>query len=417
MALINITDGVFDNNTTNTVTWNNGVNTTLQNSKGIVDSGYLSKKTTDDITFAIECITMPIIGVFGIIGNILSLIVLLNRKLRSSSTTVLLIGLAISDCLFLVTMLIRKSTCIISRFDEMLSYEYFVTSFASMYYVNTCFSRVSTLLVAVMSVERVIAVVFPLKVKLVSTKMKMAITVVFVYLFTFAFLSLLLTQTKVEYIAGTPFIKSSVFYLENQKFMDIYTQYITVTIFRWLPKVIVVVCNSVIITFLWRRKIPTENAENVSSMSNYPRTQRKVTVMLVTVAIIFVVALLPGDAFLITGLVVDGFEIYGKYNNLFVVLSNVALTFEIINSSINFVIYMVLNKTFSEIYRRLFCCCLFGSERFVRQKTSKRHGVYAIGTFNHGLIGVLPLSNGDTTCSASSLTDDPRFRLSAVEDI
>ena len=373
----NVTKFIVLNGTTEaTPSWNS--NTTFDNFSNPNDvindkaSGDISDESTKNINFAFECVTIPILVTFGVTGNILSLIVLSQRRLRRSSTNVLLIGLAMSDLLYLLSTVVRKSTCIISRFDPILSYKYFVLSFSGAYYVNTCFSRVSSLLVAVISIERLLAVTLPMKVRLLCRRTTVVITVIAVLVFTFASLVLLPLQYAVKYVNKTPYLRYNDFYLENKEFVEIYNRYLTVAVLRWLPKVIVVVCNGIIIAFLWRRTIPVEAAENVISMANVSRTQRKITLMLVTVAVVFVLTLLPGDAFWLASMLVDGFRLYGKYNNLFDVLSDVTLTFEIINSSINFVIYMVLNSTFSEVYLILFCPCLSKTKRLLHAGSATR---------------------------------------------
>ncbi|XP_060593371.1 allatostatin-A receptor-like [Ruditapes philippinarum] len=316
----------------------------------------MTKEMSDDITSTLQCYVFPVVTIVGIIGCLLSLIVLLQKKLRNSTTTIVLVGLAFSDMLFLVTNFIRKSTCIIRQYDELLADEINATTFYYMFYMKTAFSRVSTLLVVLISVERLIAVAFPLKVKQIVTKQRMMAAVVFLYVLVFGSLAGLPPQYTYTYIRGKPYISQTKFATENAEPLKIYNEYFLPIAFRYIPVLIVLTLNITIITILSQSQ---RFQKNVSSQDPKRREeQRKITRMLLSVAIIFLICLLPGDLLLLISSIVDGFEFFGTYHNLFLVLSDICLLFEMVNSSVNFITYMVLNRNFFDTYVSLFCGCL-----------------------------------------------------------
>ncbi|XP_052778098.1 galanin receptor 2a-like [Mya arenaria] len=333
----------------------------------------MTQDKSDDITSFLQCYIFPILTVFGITGNAMSLAVLLQKKMRGSTTTVLLIGLACSDILFLVFNAVRKSTGIIEKFDQEAADTLNATTFYYMFYLKTAFSRVSTVLVVAISVERFIAVAFPFKVKTIVTKTTVTAAVALSYVVTLGFLAVLPPQYTFTYIRGKAYISQTPFALNNVEPLQVYNEYFLPIAFRHIPVAMVLLINGAIIILLrqssqFQKRMSTKDDKRKDD-------QRRITRTLLTVAIVFLLCLLPGDIFLISSLVVDGFQFFGTYHNLFLALSDICLMFEMINGCLNFVIYMVMNRKFYDEYVRLFCCC---SERFLstdgtlQKSTSRR---------------------------------------------
>lgn len=322
----------------------------------------MTKEMSDDITGILQCYIFPIITLIGLTGNILSLAVLLQRKMRASTTSIVLIGLALSDIMFLITNAVRKSTCIIKLYDSMAADTLNATTFYYMFYLKTAFSRVSTLIVVLISVERLIAVALPLKIKTIVTKSRMLIAVIICYLITFAGLAGLPPQYTYTYVRGKPYISQTKFATKNADALKVYNEYFLPIAFRHLPVILVLGINTVIIILLGRsRRFQKNSTKQDNKRSD---EQKKITRMLLSVAVVFLICLLPGDILLISSLTVEGFAFFGTYHNLFLALSDICLLFEMINSCANFVIYMLLNKNFFETFSTLFCCCI----RFARSR-------------------------------------------------
>ena len=329
----------------------------------------MTKQTSDDVTFCLQCIVFPILTIFGLLGSGLSLIILLQTKIRNSTTSIVLIGLSISDCCFLITNMARKSTCIIRQYDKLAADTFNAMSFGGLFYTKTAFSRVSTLLVVLISFERLIAVAFPLQVRSLITKPRMVAAVIACYIIPFAFCAGLPPQYTYTFIRGRPYIAQTHFALDNVDSLKIYNEYFLVISLRYIPVILVIILNTLII-ILFKRSRQFQNKQAGSSEAEVARQQqeRKLTRMLLSVALIFLVCLLPGDAVLLISGINTKFSFFGTYHNFFLVISDLSLLFEIINSSINFIIYMVLNKLFYETYKSLFCRCFKG--RTLRSKTS-----------------------------------------------
>ena len=321
----------------------------------------MSKAMSDDITYCLQCVVFPILTAFGLLGNTLSLIVLFQKKIRNSTTSIVLIGLAISDVCFLVTNMARKSTCIIRQFDKLTADTFNAVSFGGLFFTKTAFSRVSTLIVVLISIERLFAVAFPLKVRSLVTKTRMTVAVITCFIIPFAFCAGLPPQYTYTYIRGRPYIAQTKFALENADPLKIYNEYFLVISLRYIPVIVVIILNTLIIVLFKRsRRFQNKNAGNSERELARQQEERKLTRMLLAVAIIFLICLLPGDAVLLISGINAKFSFFGTYHNFFLAISDLSLLFEIMNSSINFIIYMLLNRLFFETYNNLFCKCIKG---------------------------------------------------------
>ena len=363
-GFVNVTNSFND---TSSVTNNDNATSTASNNTTVGNSGpvfyfpwdnpenIVTQEVSDDFGYGMQCVIFPILTIFGLTGNILSLIVLTRKKIRGSTTSIVLIGLAISDMCFLITNMCRKSTCIIGQFDELASKTWNAVSFRYIFYLRLVFSRISTLLIVLISLERFLAVAFPLKIRQLVTIPRMVTAVVACYVITFAGIAGIPPQYTYSYLRGTPVISSTDFAIDNAKALKIYNEYFLAIFYRYIPVAIVLLLNISIIFLLRKSK---QFKKSVAKGSERSDEQRKITRMLLTVAIIYLICLIPGDAILIASDVDNKFRFFGNYHNLFLIVSDISLLFELVNSSINFIIYMVLNKNFYAVYVSLFCGCI-----------------------------------------------------------
>ncbi|XP_055955258.1 uncharacterized protein LOC126815177 [Patella vulgata] len=76
---------------------------------------------------------------------------------------------------------------------------------------------------------------------------------------------------------------------------------------------------------------------------------------LMTIVSIYIVCLLPGSIFLALSLIDKRFSPSGEFGNEFRVASSITTFLEVFNSSANFVVYVVMNKKFSNILVQMLC--------------------------------------------------------------
>ncbi|CAC5393223.1 unnamed protein product [Mytilus coruscus] len=321
----------------------------------------ITKQTSDDTLFVLQCVIFPIITLFGSTGNIMSLVILIQKKLRNS-TGVILIAITIADLSFLITNMARKSSCIISLIDEYVEEIYTATIFGPLFFVITSFSRISAWLVVLVSIERVIAVTFPMKIKIWVSKERMLMAVIVIYILTFIFLSPIAFQYTVGSMFNrrtnttSYFISTSQFYSSYEDILTIHNEILGTVLFRYLPVFLTMLFNLIIIINLQRRSL---RRKGMTTSKTDNKSEDKITRMLLIISAVCLLCTTPGSLLLLVSRFVDGFEFFGKYHNIFVVFSDLSLLLSMINSSVNFIIYMVCNKQFSEAYKKIFCRCGF----------------------------------------------------------
>jgi hypothetical protein len=121
-------------------------------------------------TFAFEASELmalyytPVIVLFGIVGNILSVIVFLTTDLRKISTSIYLAVLGIIDTCFLLGSFVAW----LQYFDIDIYSKYFFCKFFT--FMSGFCSFLSNWIIAAFTIERFIAVVYPLKRRTKCTK-------------------------------------------------------------------------------------------------------------------------------------------------------------------------------------------------------------------------------------------------------
>ena len=367
----------------NVTSWTNHTNVTTEHNPATnprsalpVVADFMSRDTAESLDFAMECVVFPVVTVFGVTGNVLSLLVLCQRKFMStSSTVVLLIALTVADMLFLVAHMVRESKCLIRQVDAEFAQTFEAHTFSPIFYLKTSMSRISSWIVVIISLERFIAVRFPFKVKMLMSRKKMVFAVLFVYTFTLALFTLFIPQVLPKNIRGKYYIAPTEFYIRNQKFLSIFNNYIAVILFRWVPKVLIIIFNT-FIYFLLRKRMKEQAGLTNSAESKITRDHLKLTRTLFVVAVVFIVCLLPGDAFVIAGEVEEKFSPFGDYRYSFSAFSNIAVLFEMVNSSVNFIIYILTYRKFAHIYKAIVCGCVgVNVTESLRYTSTSRSGV------------------------------------------
>lgn len=339
----------------------------------------MSAQTSEDVLFVIDCILCPLLTVWGLTGNLMSLAVLLHHNMRGA-VNVCLASLAVADSLFLITTMIRRARSIIAKFDYLAAEWYNAHLFNSMFYLNLVFSRVGTLLTILITLNRFIAVVFPLKAKAWSTRRRMLWTIAGIYVSC----ALLILPTSLYYEvaevydsnlnATKPYLARSSLYTANHDFMLAYSRsFLTIT-FRYIPAVVLLVLNIVIVVTIKRTsELRLKMSEVAPTKSTSGDDPQRITRMLLVISFMFLIALLPGCAILLGSSMDVHFQFMNTYHNLFMMLSGIALLFEVVNSSVNFVVYMALSKSFSATYRKLFCRSCKSSPEKNLNKTSETY--------------------------------------------
>ncbi|XP_067687135.1 delta-type opioid receptor-like [Haliotis asinina] len=274
-------------------------------------------------------------------------------------TNIILVALALSDTLFLITTLLRKMNHLVSKVDKNAAFDVNMIMQAQVMALNVLFGRITSALTMLIAIERFIAVYLPLKAHLLLTTTRLKFAVVCLYVILCAAFAPLLNLYRITYVFSKrqqrviPVIRVTELYMDNVDFFDIYLNQFLNIMFRYTPMALVCVCTVLVILRIkrsseWRRKT-SKNADQT-------KDEERVTNMLVLVSCLYISCLMPGTITLTLRFFITGFNFKGRYSNLFNLLGGIIILLESCNSSANFIAYMAMSKKFSSTYKRVFMC-------------------------------------------------------------
>ncbi|KAI0220218.1 FMRFamide receptor [Lamellibrachia satsuma] len=286
----------------------------------------------------VKLILIPIVVAFGVLGNIINIVVL-TRKWMRSSTNYYLTALAIYDILYLVfvvTVLLTSSNPIVVEFANIAS--------------NT-----GVWLTLTFTIERYIGVCHPMRGHVLCTPKRAKYVIAGVC------------------IAGAIVTFPGFFkpWIGTWLSYDIGYNNVNQAVFTYLPLALLLVFNTLLVRSVMRAS--RERAAMMQGMTTSSRRARRaaeqsrVTTMLIIVVVVFLVCQLP-SAIMNT---VDP----PKTDNI-IIIHNVCNLLVVINSAVNFVLYSSVSGKFRRTFRHVFLRCASRNEP-TRQNLFSEAGTHA----------------------------------------
>lgn len=294
------------------------------------------------LQFITGLILYPILCLLGLTGNLLSVAVLSHKKMRSSTNTYL-IALAISDSIKLLNDSLYFFTILFMHFhpttgNKMYGYLYPYAHY--IFNMSTCTTAWITVSVAA---ERYIFVCHAIKAKRICNIERSRVLCIVVYItmsiITIPFGMRYKTIYNTHNISNHTYLDVTVTTLwRNEQFVNIY-QWSQTFLRSIIPLFVLCFFNYFIIQALRH----TRAARKMSS-------KYKITLMLVSVIIVFLVCITP-DAIMST------FFGYGYYDASYLARAAREITdlLLLINSSVNFILYCTFNQLFRKRFIFIFC--------------------------------------------------------------
>ena len=283
----------------------------------------------------------PIIAVPGVIGNILTVLVLLRQFGRWSSTAVFLFVLAISDTVQLIYS--SMSVWIMYGLDKQ-----YVRQLGNLWCKFSMFSAYapihfsSWVLVAV-TVERLLSVLWPLRVRQRCTRQ---IASVASFLILCAVLAL---NSHFFYGYGLTQNSCQHLYQTYSDFFYFIWPWIDAVVAFAAPFFILVICNSMIIYKLRKAKVKIRKRTIIKSTGekSYIKDTRSITITLVLLNVVFMISSTPLVAFLISdpGITEEMKLIYAVFSVV-----------SFINAGVNFFLYVLSGAKFRNEVKALLLC-------------------------------------------------------------
>lgn len=365
---------LFLNETNENMTIDTNSNSSVTPRDVTGNSGAGSKSVLGSVENFIYTKMMLIVGLFGLVGNVLNLIVLSRKSLTLSmermekSAHYGLIGLAVSDMLFCVAILpyfyVGPGKFGYPRLDFALIYQVYGHPI-----INTLILS-STWLTVTMAFSRFLAICYPLQGRQFIGK-------------TFAVASLALVFFSCVLFNVPRYLWKHLSSLQCANGMTVYftldgpmkSNPTLERVYLWLyfgvgivvPLVILVFCNTHLIIALKRSarmRMESHASHQSSSAAN------RITLTLVILVVMYVLLFVPAELlnFFKDRATVETTDAF----NLVVAVFNLL---QAINFAVNFILYCVINTHFRQTIWRIVCSEWCGAKRFAAKTQNSRYSL------------------------------------------
>lgn len=297
--------------------------------------------------FFMNGIVLNLVGIVGILGNIVSMIILSRPHMRSS-INYLLIGLARSDTILIVTsMLLFGLRSVYPYTGYMVFYYYYIYPHIAIiiFPLATAAQTATAYLTLLVSLERYVAVCHPLRARALCTYGRSKYYVLFCAIFAILYnlVKLLEVDIVMEDIPtlGPVYCVVSSNLRKNDLFKTYYVHWGYLVVNYLIPFAGLLVFN--VLIYLQVRKANRERQR----LSRSERREIGLATMLMCVVVMFCLSN-------VLALILNMQEAFftKKLNQNFITISDLLIT---LNSSVNFIIYVIFGEKFQRIFLMLFC--------------------------------------------------------------
>ncbi|XP_039765710.1 FMRFamide receptor [Pararge aegeria] len=299
--------------------------------------------------FVVHGVLLNGIGAAGLLGNALAVLVLSRPQMRSSINC-LLVGLAACDTALILTSVLLFGLSALFPYAGALRYYYHhvcprLTPVA--YPLANVAQTMSVYLTLIVTLERWVAVCHPFRAKALCTSARARWYVLGTAAFAFAYNAPKFFEAEVVAI-GDPAgeviycVRANVRF-RTDTYVAVYIHWMYLVVMYIVPFGALAALNAAIV-----RQVRRAQAERARLSRVQRRELGLATMLLVVVLVFFLCNLLP--------LVTNAFEVFlgDQFENLdpLVKTSNLLVT---INSSVNFVIYVIFGEKFKRVFLKMFC--------------------------------------------------------------
>lgn len=308
-----------------------------------------------------------IIAVFGILGNTMAAIVLLLPAMRNS-TSMLLVVMAVYDILFLILHVLLLSLPLVF-YTNNVCWDYRIVRdflFKYFYFIVHISHNGTIYMTMLVTLERAVVVLLPLKAKRMCTRTRSCIASLLVLVWSVIYS----TPRYLEFVQETNIsmkytefsvVKSS--FGKSDLYNIVYLMYLNSIFHFILPVGVIIILNIAMM-----QRLCTKGRRSISLVSSRGDSQIRLTVMIIVLTIIFCICRLLAVLELI---LYPGVE-HSTCSLTCNVVSAVAETSTLINSATNFIVYSIFGRKFRHCLKNLCCSCSFcRNER-------RRHGFMTV---------------------------------------
>ncbi|KAI2802994.1 hypothetical protein BLOT_007117 [Blomia tropicalis] len=339
------------------------------------DPEYVYFRTT--ARFWVQRVLVPTIMVIGTVGNVITIMIMTRRRMRSS-TNWYLAALAIFDLIYLIFTLILSWKHYPNAHDVDYYLYWYMFPFSMM--IADASSNTSVWLTATFTIERYIAVCHPIKGKVICTESRAKKIIFCVVLICvsvtiptpFEWVVVEVTDTKTNQIRMEAKFSD---FGENETYRSIYYQ-LNVFLFVLLPLVLLVIFNTFLIRsvhqsnqmrtkMVMAKDSPYQPSKNDSTMASSPSSSRqetRITIMLIAVVILFILCQTPNACIMVYNTFPQS-EHNPNEEYLLTGLSNIGNFLMALNAAGNFILYCLLSQKYRRTFVNMFCPCLAPNQK------------------------------------------------------
>ena len=347
-----------------TADWMNNESETFVGNQKL--SPLISKSVYETFKSAVWLGLVPTSCLIGIGGNGLGVWFVVNRKLNQPFM-IYLLALMATDFIYLIMELFSSSVVIMERFDLPLAVYWNCYVARPFLLVKSITYSICVHLITTMSIERLLNIVFPFKLKFCSLQKYTVLNILGIACLNIAVMALsffmqepkVTTDNKGDIL--TCISGPTNWTNENYSFVKHYTLVIFVVV-RFAPGILATMSNIMIAIYLaLYRKRRASLLANSTSGGGYPN-QGKTTLILLVLSIFLILSLVPSSV----GTLLMRFspELYrqGKsqyYTNALLV--DIGLCLRVVSAANDFFIYVVLVKSSRTLVKQMLMakCCFY----------------------------------------------------------
>ena len=360
------TDNLPWNVTTDNVPWNAATgnlswNATVVDVSNVTTATYeltddqKRLKEIQDAMFMFQYIALPFFLIIGLFGNIMTIATMASKQFRHLTSRYILIALAISDTTLLITQPFNK-IWITNLFGMDIRAVFSDAGCKAFFHIFRTSKMTSSWLVVLVCFERFVAVVFPLKAKLIIKKRMIFPAIALNYLIIGTYNAVWTFSSAVVNGLCKPDLPDP----RHKPFLIV-----GVTIYSFIPSAILLVFTPQII-YKISRQIRVRRSMTVGkrqqASSRKEEDMIRASVMVIAVMIAYIILVLPITIVHVYA-AVSGISAFDVNSLGFFVFREVAQVLEQINYSINFFFYVLCSTIFRRrVFQLLGLSCCFESQ-------------------------------------------------------
>ncbi|KAK0394624.1 hypothetical protein QR680_000842 [Steinernema hermaphroditum] len=319
-----------------------------------------------EVKFILISIIGTLIGCFGIFGNISTAIILTRPSMRNPNN-LFLTALAVFDtCLLVTAFFIYGMEYIIEYTAAFDLYVAWLTYLRFAFAISHISQTGSVYITVTVTIERYLAVCYPRRNKRYCTSHGSAITILGVTCFAIIFNCTKFFELEVirnpecgDGVSWQSYVLMPSKLAQNPVYGQMYALWLTNIVMVFLPFLTLLILNS-IIAYTIKKSLNKLSGESISGRNELKEKSREATLVLITIVFIFLICNFWGFVLTLLEQIMDNELLMVQYHMFYTFSREAINLLAIVNSSINFVIYLIFGKDFRKELVIVYGCGTFG---------------------------------------------------------